>query len=78
MVTNLLSQTVVAMKRFRLQLVLNAGFFVAAVLAGIALIPSRGLHGALIALGVVVAVRLVTYLIVVTTLTRSAAPPQQA
>ena len=51
-------------------------YFVLA-LAGITLIPSRGLHGALFALGVVVTVRLFTYLVVVATLTSSAAPPRQ-
>ncbi|MEM6292237.1 MAG: lipopolysaccharide biosynthesis protein [Myxococcota bacterium] len=73
-VANLLSQTVVAMKRFGLQFILNAAFFVAAILAAVIIVPGHGVRGALLALAVVTGVRLVTYVGVVAALTRAKAP----
>ncbi len=71
-VANLLSQTLVAMRRFRLQFLINAVTFgLGLVLAGL-LIPGQGLFGALVTLGSITALRLVTYAIIISRLIRRA------
>lgn len=58
---NLLSQTLVSMKRFRLQFTINAVTFAAAVVLAFALVPEHGVDGALLALGILSLARLITY-----------------
>lgn len=60
-VANLLSQTLVAMRRFRLQFAINACTFVGGAVASLLLIPDVGINGALTALGVITVVRLAIY-----------------
>ncbi len=69
-IANLLSQTVVAMKRFRLQFALNAAFFAAATGVALVVIDGHGVRGALLALATVTGIRLLAYLVVVGVLTR--------
>lgn len=62
---NLCSQTVVAMRAFTLQFVIACGGTILALLVSFALVPSRGLSGALAALGIITIVRLLVYLSVI-------------
>jgi O-antigen/teichoic acid export membrane protein len=58
---NLLSQTLVAMKFFRLQFVISVATFIAGIGLSVWLVSTRGLVGGVAALGAIVAVRLVVY-----------------
>ena len=60
-VANLLSQTLVAMKRFALQFGINVLTFCGAVATAFWLVPRHGMLGALLTLAVITALRLVIY-----------------
>lgn len=70
-IANLLSQTVVATRRFRLQFMINVATFTAALVFALVLVPMHGLVGALAALGATTALRLLIYVVTVTTLARA-------
>lgn len=74
-VANLLSQTLVSMRRFRLQFIINALTFVGGGAASFALIPDVGIRGALWALGAITVVRLVIYAATISTLARDETAP---
>lgn len=67
---NLLSQTLVSMKRFRLQFTINAITFVVAIIVALAFVPTAGVEGALLALGVLSLGRLVVYIGIIGALVR--------
>ena len=64
-VANLLSQTLVAMRWFRLQFAINVGMFVASIVLAAVLIPEHGLLGALAALAAAAAMRVVIYAVTI-------------
>lgn len=72
-VANLLSQTVVSTRSFRTQFVVSLSGMVVALVLSLVLIPGRGLHGALLALGGVHLWRVTLYIITVLVITRARA-----
>lgn len=70
---NLLSQTVVATRSFRIQFAVSASGLVVAVALALVLIPRNGLHGALLTFGGVQAWRLCIYTVTVALITRTRA-----
>ena len=72
-VANLLSQTVVATRSFRTQFAVSLSAMVVALALSLLLIPSRGLHGAMLALGGVHLWRICIYVATVLLITRARA-----
>lgn len=69
-IANMLSQTLVAMRYFKLQFAINAATFVLGGTLGLALIPGAGLEGALMALGAIAVARLLIYSVTIVVLSR--------
>ncbi|MGH1348684.1 MAG: lipopolysaccharide biosynthesis protein [Nannocystales bacterium] len=67
---NMLSQTLVSMKRFRMQFTINAITFVVAVGLAFAFVPTHGVEGALLALGLLSVARFLAYVGIIGTLVR--------
>lgn len=72
-VANLLSQTLVATRRFRTQLLVSLSGLLVAVVLALTLIPTRGLTGALMTLGGMQLWRLAVYVVTVTVVARARA-----